>query len=119
MQRVTPITIDMFPSVCRVYLQGLMFGPAAPACSVTPPPAAPAGTNGGVSIAGTLASLLGGALVGLVCWLTQLAALGDHSLASRPPQWPLVTTGLLAGLIGSLLDSLLGATLQFSGNSAL
>ncbi|XP_037069414.1 transmembrane protein 19-like [Pollicipes pollicipes] len=75
----------------------------------------PTGTNGGVSLAGLLASLLGGALVGLACWLTQLAVLGGWTLHGRPPQWPLLTVGLLSGLFGSLLDSLLGATLQYSG----
>jgi len=75
----------------------------------------PTGTNGGVSMAGLLASILGGALIGLVCWLTQLLTLGGWSLLGRPPQWPLVTVGLLAGLLGSLLDSLLGATVQYSG----
>lgn len=32
-----------------------------------------------------------------------------------PVQWPLIIYGGIAGLLGSLVDSLLGATLQYSG----
>lgn len=36
-------------------------------------------------------------------------------LASSPPQWPIIIFGGIAGLLGSIIDSLLGATLQYSG----
>lgn len=36
-------------------------------------------------------------------------------LAGSPSQWPLIIFGGVAGLLGSIIDSLLGATLQYSG----
>jgi len=34
---------------------------------------------------------------------------------SAPPQWPMITITMLSGLYGSVVDSLLGATVQYSG----
>ncbi len=66
------------------------------------------GTSGGVSGAGTLAALAGAFLIGLVAFI---AALLDSSLqASNPVILLLVITA--AGLVASLFDSLLGATVQ-------
>lgn len=57
------------------------------------------GTSGGVTPEGTLVSLIGGGLIGLVAalWLQEL-------------NW--IWIGAIAGLAGSLFDSLLGATVQ-------
>ena len=57
------------------------------------------GTSGGVSLFGTLASLLGASVIALP------AAWFAHN-------WALFIIVALAGLAGSLLDSLLGATVQ-------
>lgn len=73
----------------------------------------PAGTNGGVTIVGLLASFLGGATVGTAYFISQLLLVSDLHMAA--PQWPIVAYGAVAGLLGSLLDSLLGAVMQYSG----
>ncbi|XP_045894827.1 transmembrane protein 19 [Micropterus dolomieu] len=73
----------------------------------------PAGTNGGVTPVGLVASFLGGLAVGTAYFLTQLLLVKDLHLAD--PQWPIVVYGGVAGLLGSMLDSFLGAHMQYSG----
>jgi len=92
------------------------------------------GTNGGVTFLGTGASALGGLFMGLVFYFTGLVAplsLGAHTLGTWAPtaaavagpglaelakrQWWVIFLGLAMGLLGSCIDSVLGATLQFSG----
>lgn len=62
-----------------------------------------------------VASLLGGSAVGVAYFLTQLITVSDLHLSD--PQWPIVVYGGVAGLVGSLLDSFLGAHMQYSGRS--
>ncbi len=59
------------------------------------------GTSGGVSLFGTLAALLGSAVIAS---LAALFSLTDH--------WSLFLLITVSGLLGSLFDSLLGATVQ-------
>lgn len=77
----------------------------------------PRGTNGAVSLVGTMASILGGFLIGLTFFITNTLVIDAELLNASPPQWPVIILGMYAGFIGSLMDSLLGATLQFSGRN--
>ncbi|XP_008553677.1 transmembrane protein 19 [Microplitis demolitor] len=75
----------------------------------------PRGTNGGVSLVGLLMSLLGGLLVGLFHYLAVLYTVDSAVLENSAPQWPIILIAGLGGLLGSIFDSILGATLQYSG----
>lgn len=77
--------------------------------------AVPPGTNGGVSPLGSAASVAGGAFIGAahgaVGYLSADDGGGDLAAAECAT---LLLLGAAAGFLGSLLDSLLGATLQRS-----
>ncbi|KAG2428662.1 hypothetical protein HXX76_011367 [Chlamydomonas incerta] len=77
------------------------------------------GTNGGVTLLGLSASIMGGMFIGLVFYLAGLVSptlwIFESQRALAAGQWRLIPLGLVAGLAGSVLDSLLGATLQYSG----
>lgn len=73
----------------------------------------PTGTNGGVTPVGLVASFIGGLTVGAAYFVTQLLFVSDLHLAD--PQWPIIMYGGVAGLLGSMLDSFLGANMQYSG----
>lgn len=60
------------------------------------------GTSGGISLVGTLAALAGAALIGLLA----------GALSPQGISWTTAVIVTLAGLLGSLFDSLLGATVQ-------
>ena len=70
----------------------------------------PRGTNGGISLIGSLASILGGTFVGLAFYVGII--LGSSKIAfiesSSQYQFDVIFIGSLAGFMGSLIDSLLG-----------
>ncbi|KNA10571.1 hypothetical protein SOVF_143130 [Spinacia oleracea] len=72
------------------------------------------GTNGGVTKTGLLAAAAGGCLVGLTFSVLGFFTTNCPSDVALK-QLLVIPIATLAGLFGSLLDSLLGATLQFSG----
>ncbi|NWR91920.1 TMM19 protein, partial [Furnarius figulus] len=73
----------------------------------------PVGTNGAITLVGLLSSLLGGMTVGIAYFITQLIFVTDLEISA--PQWPIIVFGAAAGLLGSIIDSYLGATMQYSG----
>ncbi|KAK4056377.1 hypothetical protein OIO90_002520 [Microbotryomycetes sp. JL221] len=79
----------------------------------------PRGTNGGVSVWGLVVSLAGGVLVSSMAAFTlSLENVECHSYVEgqyKLPFWAVVVSvGAWSGVVGSLLDSVLGATLQQS-----
>lgn len=75
----------------------------------------PKGTNGGVSVVGLICSALGGGLIGVAFYCCMLLSISYHALQGSYPQWPVIVIGAVAGFVGSLIDSVLGATFQYSG----
>lgn len=70
----------------------------------------PAGTDGGITLRGTIAGLLAATIVAGVCFATQLTSLRQAAIAA------------LAAFLGMLVDSVLGATLErrrILGNDAV
>ena len=65
----------------------------------------PPGTNGAISVLGIIAALMGGSFIGVVAAIVIPC---DGILV----RFALMLVGTFAGLLGSLLDSVLGATLQ-------
>ncbi|MBL0386214.1 DUF92 domain-containing protein [Tumebacillus sp. ITR2] len=70
----------------------------------------PTGTSGGISLLGTLATMAGGLFIGLCAWLLSLSSSSANLHATLG--WFLLT-GLIAGTIGSLVDSMIGAKWQW------
>lgn len=75
----------------------------------------PKGTNGGITLIGTLCSTVGGLVIGMSQYLAVLYFTDKNTLMYAPPQWPMIVFGAFAGFVGSMIDSFLGATLQYSG----
>jgi uncharacterized membrane protein len=60
-------------------------------------------------------SLLGGAAVGAGAWISVLFSVPVPMLRRSSSQLLIIAFCTLSGLLGSLIDSFLGATLQYSG----
>ncbi|KAK3587910.1 hypothetical protein CHS0354_014424 [Potamilus streckersoni] len=95
---------------------GTVFGRLSSSRLITTFKKVPKGTNGGVSIVGTVSSLIGGLLVGMAYYLPLVCLTNVSHLENSPVQWPIVPLAGLYGILGSTVDSLLGATLQYSGD---
>lgn len=102
----------------------------------------PRGTNGGVTPVGLLVryilimminiwnfeceiltgknvspffSFFGGIAIGLSYYLVVIYVVDRNILIASTKQWPIILFGGIAGLVGSIIDSFLGATVQYSG----
>jgi uncharacterized protein (TIGR00297 family) len=70
--------------------------------------AVPRGTSGAISLAGTVATSLG-AIATATVWMLSAVLLDGTALS-----WGMIAVGAVAGIVGSLSDSLMGATIQRS-----
>jgi len=78
----------------------------------------PRGTNGGVTPVGLLSSFIGGLVIGVAYYVGVIMSAASMDMEIAPNQLKIILVGGLGGLIGSALDSLIGASLQFSGKDA-
>ncbi|KAH6914310.1 integral membrane protein DUF92-domain-containing protein [Coprinopsis sp. MPI-PUGE-AT-0042] len=74
----------------------------------------PPGTNGAMSVGGTIASIFGGGFIGLIAGLSFVLENVKCAESASAELLSSVFWGMLGGGFGSLLDSLLGATIQQS-----
>lgn len=96
-------TGDTFASEIGIAMPGLRKNPVL---ILAPWRSVPRGTNGGVTLEGTLASLFGGILIGFTYYVV-----GPNRSIS---QLPLIFVGAMGGVVGSAVDSALGMLLQAS-----
>lgn len=54
-------------------------------------------------------------MIGVTYYLVIIYTVDTNVLNLSPAQWPIIVFGGVAGLLGSMIDSLIGATLQYSG----
>lgn len=73
----------------------------------------PVGTNGGFTLIGLICSALGGTVVS--CAYLLALYLSNQNFAISQQAFLLIFIGTFAGFFGSVFDSLIGATLQYSG----
>merc|ERR1711892_1380037 len=78
----------------------------------------PRGTNGGVTLVGLMSSVFGGLVIGAAYFVGVMVSAASMDREIAPNQLLVILVGGLGGLLGSLLDSLIGASLQFSGKDA-
>ena len=67
------------------------------------------GTNGGVTFIGLISSFIGGLIIGLAYYIGILVSASSQDLNIAPDQLLVILIGGLGGLLGSLIDSVLGA----------
>ncbi|KAF8634316.1 hypothetical protein AX15_000977 [Amanita polypyramis BW_CC] len=91
-----------------------ILSPSRPRMITTYKPVPP-GTNGAISAGGTMWSIIGGALVGSVMGVSLIVENGacDRGIVVECVGW-----GAVAGGVGSVVDSVLGATMQETVYSA-
>ena len=67
------------------------------------------GTNGGVTFIGLISSFIGGLVIGVAYYVGIMLSASSRDLVLAPDQLLVILIGGLGGLLGSLIDSVLGA----------